>query len=235
MSKQFLAVIAAVVILFAGLAFFTNKSDKTNNAKSTSSTLTEHKKGAGTTGVTLVEYADYECPYCEQYYPTVKQVVDSYGDKITYQFRNFPLTNAHPNAFAAARAAEAAGLQGDDKFWAMHDALYDPSNWQNWTVSQNPNTFFNQYAEKIGLNVATFKTDFASQKVNDLVNGDLNQAYKLNLQGTPSFFVDGKQVDIANNPDAFKKVIDAEIKKKQPATVTDTKASDTQPAATSQQ
>lgn len=219
MSKQFWGIIVVIVLLFVGVfALSGSKSDDSSNSKSSTKQLTNHTKGASTTGVKLVEYGDFQCPYCEQYSTTVDSVVQEYGDKITFQFRNFPLTSLHQNAFAAARAAEAASLQdksgSQDKYWAMHDTLYQASNWQDWTNSKNPNTFFETYASQIGLDTTQYKKDFASTKVNDIINADMGEGNKLGITGTPTFFVDGKQVTINNTPDAFKKVLDAAIAKK---------------------
>jgi protein-disulfide isomerase len=219
MSKQFLAIVAAVIIVFVGLFAITgNKSNNSSGKSSSSKTLTQHVEGKGTTGVTLVEYGDYQCPFCEQYYPVVKQVQAEFNDQIKFQFRNYPLTNLHQNAFAAARAAEAAGLQ--DKFWEMHDMLYEPANWQVWTASSNAPTEFNRYAQQLGLNVDQFKKDFASIKVNDLINADMAEGNRLGISGTPSFYLDGKHVEIGASLPAFEKVIKAEIAKKAPAQAT---------------
>lgn len=221
MSKQFWGVIVVIILVFVGIFALGggSKSDDSNkNSKSNSSQVSNHTKGAGTTGVKLVEYGDFQCPYCEAYSTTVDSVVQEYGDKITFQFRNFPLTSLHQNAFAAARAAEAASLQdkagSQDKYWAMHDALYQSSNWQDWTNSKNPNTFFESYAAQIGLSADQFKKDFAGSQVNDTINADMNAGNKLGITGTPSFFINGKEVTIANDKAAFKKVLDAAIDKK---------------------
>ena len=214
MSKQFWAVIAVIVLVLVGVFAFTgNKSDTKTNAQPTN-----HVEGQGQSGVTLTEYGDYECPFCGQYYPTVKQIEQQYDNLIHFQFRNFPLTSLHPNAFAGARAAEAADLQG--KFWQMHDALYenqDPNGKSGWVASSDPlDDYFVNFAKQIGLNIDQFKTDFASDKVNAIVNADLNQANKLGLTGTPTFFLDGKQVQINNTVADFQKVLNAEIQKKNP-------------------
>src|ERR1700722_14407961 len=119
MSKSFWIVVAVIVAVLIGVFAFTAGGNNNNSSKLTA---TEHIEGEGKDGVTLVEYGDYQCPYCGEYYTTVKQVVAEYFDQITFQFRNFPLTSLHPNAFAGARAAEAAGLMG--KYWQMHDLLY---------------------------------------------------------------------------------------------------------------
>jgi protein-disulfide isomerase len=212
MSKQFWALIVVIVLVLVGVFIFTgHKNTNTGSA----SQPTEHIEGKGSTGVTLVEYGDYECPYCQVYFATVKQVEAEYDSQITFQFRNFPLTSIHPNAFAGARAAEAAALQG--KFWEMHDLLYeenDPNAKQGWVVASDPTTYFDEFATSIGLNLTQFKADYASIKVNNLINADMSVGNKLNIQGTPTFFVDGKQVQIGNTVANFESVINAAIKSK---------------------
>lgn len=215
MSKSFLGVIIAIIIVFVGVfALTSGKSKAPGKPGGNSSNLTQHVQGKGTTGVTLVEYGDFQCPYCQQYFSTLKQVKAEYGDGIKFQFRNFPLVSIHPNAFAASRAAEAASQQG--KFWEMHDLLYqtaDPSGQSGWVVSKNVTEIFNKYAQQLGLNVDQFKKDFSSGKVNDAINADLAEGNKLGVTGTPSFYLNGKKIEVNNDVASFKKVIDAEIAK----------------------
>ncbi len=212
MSKQFLGVIAAVILIFVGVTVLTGNKSSNSGSKSGNSTatLTQHIEGQGKAGVTLVEYGDYECPFCGQYFPTLQQVQTEFNQQIFFQFRNFPLVSIHQNAFAGARAAEAAGLQ--NKFWQMHDALYQYQN--QWVSASDPTSLFNQFAQQLGLNVTQFKADYGSIKVNNLINADMAEGTKLNIQGTPTFYLDGKEIQIANTPSAFEKVINAEIAKK---------------------
>ena len=212
MSKQFWAVIIVVILSLVGIFALTGKNSTNSSGSTASAQPTAHILGQGTKGVTLVEYGDYECPYCGQYYPTVKAVEAKYGDAIRLQFRNFPLVQSHQNAFAAARAAEAAGLQ--NKFWEMHDALYVNQN--QWANSRTPTQIFDAYATQLKLDLPKFKQDYASIKVNDIINADTAAGTKLNVQGTPSYYLDGKQVQVANTVEAFSKVIDAEIALKNP-------------------
>lgn len=212
MSKQFVAVIIVIVLGLVGIFALTgNKS--ASNSPSGSTKLSSHIQGKATTGVTLVEYGDFECPYCAQYFPTIKAIEQFYGDKISIQFRNYPLTSIHQNAFAAARAAEAASLQG--KFFEMHDLLYENQN--AWAGASDPLTAFSAYAKQIGLKADQFKTDYASSKVNDQINADRSEGARLGITGTPTYYLDGKKVQIANSVEEFKKLIDAEIAKKAPA------------------
>lgn len=215
MSKQFLAIIIGIIVAFVAIVTFTGgkTSDSSKSGNNSSTNLTENIKGNPNAKVTLVEYGDFQCPYCKQYEPTISQVLEKYNDKIKFQFRNFPLVNIHPNAFAAARAAEAAALQ--NKFWEMHDALYSDKNWSTWTEAKDPRSEFNKYAKELGLNVDQFKKDFASSAVNDAVNADQAEGNKLEITGTPTFFLNGKKIQVANNPADFEKQIDAALAKNQ--------------------
>lgn len=216
MSKQFLAVIAVIVIVFIGIFALSNKP---SGSKGSSSGASNHVEGLGQDHVKLVEYGDYQCPYCGEYFPTVKQVVQEYNKQITFQFRNFPLVSIHPNAFAGARAAEAASLQG--KFWQMHDLLYEENGVyynsnqtaSTWINASDPLTDFDQYAKELGLNVTTFNQDYSSDAVNNTINADMNEGNSLNIQGTPTFFLDGKEIQVNDTVGAFQTLINAAIAK----------------------
>jgi len=208
MSKSFWAVIAVIVIAFGGILFFNNH--KTGTASS-SGTPSNHIEGEGKDNVTLVEYGDYECPYCGAYYPIVKQVQQQYNTQIYFQFRNLPLSQIHPNAFAGARAAEAASLQG--KFWQMHDLLYENQN--TWATSSNPSPYFDQYAQQLGLNVTEFDQDEAGSQVDNTINADIAAFNKTGQEeSTPTFFLDGTKIQPGYSVADFAKYINAEIAKK---------------------
>jgi protein-disulfide isomerase len=221
MSKRFLAILVAVVVGL-GLLFWFTGGNKSNSSNGSGSQPTNHIQGTGAKGVTLVEYGDFQCPVCEAYYPVVKQVTTQFSNDIFFQFRNLPLIQIHQNAFAAARAAEAADKQG--KYWEMHDMLYAQTNWQVWTQSSSPQTLFDGYAQQLGLDVTKFKQDYASTEVNNLINADLSEFDKTGQQkATPSFFINGKYVANSalvdsNGPSAakFSAAINAAIAAKSP-------------------
>jgi protein-disulfide isomerase len=211
MSNRFFVTLLLVIALLGGI-FFATKHKNNPPTSSSSSEPTAHLEGSTESGVVLVEYGDYQCPACGQYYPIVKQVFEKYKGQITFQFRNFPLVQLHQNAFAGARAAEAADNQG--KFWEMHDLLYE--NQQTWGSASNPSSFFLAYAKQLGLNIDQFQTDMASQATNDKINADIEQAQKLGASATPTFVLDGKKLD--QNPtslDSFNKLIEDTIAAKQ--------------------
>jgi protein-disulfide isomerase len=213
MDKRFWAIIGVIIVVFGGiLVFHNNNSDSTTK---NSGQPTQHFQGNLSGKVQLQEYGDFECPVCESYYQVVQQVQQKYNDTVRFQFSHLPLLQIHPNAFAGARAAEAAAKQG--KFWEMHDMLYSPENWQQWSTSSNPNPYFKAYATSLQLNYTQFQKDFASSAVNDKINADIAAFKKTGQQeSTPAFFINGKYyansnfVDATGTPsvDAFSKVID---------------------------
>lgn len=207
MSGKFWIVIVVILVVFGG-AVLLNSNKNTGNS---SGTPTNHVEGQGSSGVRLIEYGDYECPYCEEYFPIVKQVAAVYNTQIYFQFRNLPLTQIHPNAFAGARAAEAASLQ--NKFWQMHDLLYE--NQSQWVDSSNPQTYFDLYAKQLGLNKTEFESDFAGTQVNDTIQADIAAFNKTGLpEATPTFFLDGKHITPDPTVASFSQLINAAIKQK---------------------
>ena len=212
MSKQFLGVIVAIVVIFFGVYYFSshNSTKTRTTSTTTNSKPSDHVEGQGSTGVTLVEFGDYECPYCGEYYPIVKAVVKQYYSQIYFQFVNFPLVSIHQNAFAAARAAEAASMMGD--FWQMHDLLYQ--NQSQWVSSSNPLPYFLLYAKSLGLNTNTFQKDYNSDAVNNVINADMNKGNSLGIDATPTFYLDGKQIQPINTTSAFDTLINAAIAQK---------------------
>ncbi len=214
MDKRFLATLGVIVVVLTGIFILTNHN-KAAAPSGGSVAATNHVEGQGKSGVNLTEYGDYECPACYEYYPVLKQIYAKYSTQIVFQFRNFPLTQIHKNAFAGARAAEAADLQG--KYWQMHDTLYDnqdPNGQQGWVASDSPITYFKQFAQQLGLNTTKFVADYNSNLVNDRINKDLSIANNFGFQGTPSFTINNQPITApAPTLDAFSKVIDAAIAK----------------------
>ncbi len=207
MNKQFIAVVVVVILGLFAVFSFTKKSDTSKSNSASSVQPSEHKEGKGTKGVILIEYGDYQCPFCKNYYPIVKQVQQAYGDEITFQFRNYPLNQIHPHAFEAARAAEAAGKQ--DKYFEMHDLLYE--NQDSWANAGNVSTIFESYATQLGLNVEQFKTDVASEEVSSIINADIKEGQAIGVTATPTFILNGKKIENPTDLAGFKQVIDEQI------------------------
>jgi len=132
--------------------------------------------------------------------------MEDYDGKITFVFRNFPLT-MHKNAIPAAHGAEAAALQ--NKFWEMHDRLYEHQN--EWSELPDPSPFFDRYAGEIGMDVAKFKQDSASAAIKKIVEDDLADGQAVDIQATPTFYVNGVKAE-AFDYDTLKRLIDEALK-----------------------
>lgn len=148
------------------------------------------------TEITIVEFSDFQCPACRNTYPLVKQVLEQYGENIRFIYRHFPLETIHKNARAAAMASEYAADQG--KFWEYHDALFE--NQDEWADERDPKPLFRQYAEEIGLDVSNFDAAFDNAEYKDRVDVDLRDGYALGVNSTPTFYVDGVQVNAQDLP-----------------------------------
>jgi|KBSMisStandDraft_5_1062788.scaffolds.fasta_scaffold01679_6 protein-disulfide isomerase len=154
--------------------------------------------------VTLVEFSDYQCPYCRQAHATVSQVEKKYAGKIRLVMKQFPLTSMHPQAMPAARAAVAAGMQG--RYWEMHDRLFA-------SPQLDPDTL-ERYAKEIGLDVDRWKRDQADPKVAAIIQRDMDLATNVNVSGTPAFFVNGRRLPGGAAPvEAFSSLVDEELAK----------------------
>ena len=146
----------------------------------------DHIQGRTDAPVTLVEYGDYECPYCGQAYPIIKAVQEKMGDKLRFVFRNFPLTEMHPHAAHAALAAESAGAMG--AFWPMHDALYE--NQQALT-----DTDLHGYAETLGLDADALMQAVQNGDASEKVEEDFSSGVRSGVNGTPTLFINGVRHD----------------------------------------
>jgi protein-disulfide isomerase len=141
---------------------------------------TDHVQGNLDADLVIVEYGDYQCPYCGAAYPVLKKLLKKFSREVKFVFRNFPLSEMHEYALSAAIAAEAASLQ--DKFWEMHDAIYE--NQENLD-----DLYLFKLAEKIGLNMEKFKSDIQKEELNDRVDADFQGGVISGVNGTPSFYV----------------------------------------------
>jgi len=147
-------------------------------------------KGNPEAQVVVVEYADFQCPACASYQPLTSRLAEEYSD-VAVVYRHYPLISIHPNAFNAAKASEAAGKQ--DKFWEMHDLLYQKQN--EWSSERNAKGKFFEYAEGLELDMEKFESDFDADEVKDKVEKDMFEAQALRLNLTPSFFINGQRFD----------------------------------------
>jgi len=166
-------------------------------------------RGDSKSKVTIVEFTDFECPFCKSYAEdTYPKIIQTYGDKIYYVFHDYPLP-FHTHAAQMAEAAHCAGDQG--KFWEMHDLLFAKRD--EWSAKTDVNPSLNTYATQLGLNVNNFKTCLSSGKFTQAVKDSVTLGTKLGVSGTPSFFINGQLLVGAMPFDSFKTIIDTELNK----------------------
>lgn len=165
--------------------------------------------GPANAAVTLEEFGDFECPPCGMLHPELKKIERQYGPRVRIIFREFPLVPAHQHALAAARAAEAAGLQG--KFWEMHGLIFETQRMWHDTFDVRP--IFEEYARRIGLDVERFKKDLAGQVVERRIFLDGKRAHSLGVTGTPTLFMNGREIpfDQIMPAEKLSPLIDAEL------------------------
>ena len=144
----------------------------------------DHIRGPVDAGVTLVQYGDYECPYCRSASLVIPRLLERFGDDLRFVSRHFPLPDVHPNAALAAEAAEAAGVQG--KFWEMHDLMYERQD-----RLQLGDLL--RYAAELGLDVGAFEADLSSARFGDRVTADVAGAEAAGVAGTPTFFINDRR------------------------------------------
>ncbi|HJP32598.1 MAG TPA: thioredoxin domain-containing protein [Candidatus Latescibacteria bacterium] len=161
----------------------------------------EPARGPADAPIVVVEYSDYECPYCSRAQPSVQQVLQTYGDRVRLVYRDFPL-NIHENAHLAAQAGHCAREQG--KFWEYHDLLYENARALRPADLQ-------RYAEDLDLDPALFSECIESGRYAGQVDADLASGQQHGVSGTPAFFINGRMLSGAQPFAAFKKIIDEEL------------------------
>lgn len=203
-----------ILSIVAGLVILVGIGSLVKTALEPVVPIEDHTKGADNALVTIVEYSDFQCGACRNQYPLLKRAAEDYKDEVKVVYKHFPLSGHH-NAKAAAYAAEAAGMQG--KFWEMHDKIFDEQAlWSRLSTRQAKKSFVG-YAGELGLDVDKFEDDMDSKSVKKKVNDDLLAGKELNVNSTPSIFINDQY--LPQNPSAYgfyQETLDATLGKKAP-------------------
>lgn len=182
-------------------------SNVNENAVINEGPISDRVYGKRDAKVVLIEYGDFACPGCANAFPDVSKIKEEYKDNLAFVFRNLPLTSIHPNALAAATAAEAAGQQG--KFFEMHDKLYqNQTNWDRISADQRSGVF-EGYARELSLNIDRYRSDVTSDAVKQKIERDRALARKAQADATPTFILNGQKLDETkwNTFEAFNQTI----------------------------
>lgn len=216
----FLVVVTAAVII-AGA--YSGGEAANSNASSTfvattvpAITSADWTEGNPSAKVSVIEYGDFECPACGEYFPLMQQLFSNYSSTVLFVFRNFPLYTVHPFAGVSAQAAEAAGLEGGvSKYWAMHDLLYtDQQQWSTnsaLTPAQLVSQYFDGYAQSIGLDANTFNDDMNASSVAAKIQNDVTGGTAAQIDHTPTFFVNLTQIPNPTSLQDFENVLNAAV------------------------
>lgn len=245
------AIIGAIALVTVlGIYFVSQSGDKPEPAKTNSNVnvadttaklreaygkapqggVPENMLGSPNAPVVVEEFADFQCPTCGVVHPEVKEVISQYGSRIKFVFRNYPLTQIHRNAYDAAVASEAAGLQG--KFFQMQDMIF--KNAPTWSNMPSARPTFKSYAEKIGLDATKFENDSLGLSAKSRVDADMARGRALNITQTPTILINGVPVPSNSLKAAsMKQLIDAEFEringpKEKPAETKDSENKDSE-------
>src|SRR5882762_10446845 len=205
--RPFLIIALVLLVAAAGTALLLRSNQRADSSSRTDthSSDSANKNVPANTVVTLEEFGDYQCPACGQLHPTLKKLKQEYGDRLNFIFRNLPLTKVHQNALAAAQAAEAARVQ--DRFWEMHDLLYE--NQALWKDDINPRSIFIKFATDLGLNTWQFTRDMDDKQVQMRIEADVDAAAKQGIDGTPTILINGRKLRAEmTTPDGVRKGIE---------------------------
>ena len=207
-TKILLGIIAVIVAGLIGVfVMFNKQGSSTTTDASKLVRATSQKQGSGS--VQLVEFGDYQCPACGAAYPNVQKIMKEYDGKVTLIWRNYPLETIHKNALVSAQYAQASAQQ--NKFWEMHDKLYETQ--KEWSELADPTGKFAEYATALGMDAAKLKNAAKDGAVNAIINQDKTDGDAVGVQGTPTFFVNGKQV-ASYDYASLKAAIDAALSQK---------------------
>jgi protein-disulfide isomerase len=215
----FIVLVTAVAIIAGAYSSGTSSNTASSTFVATAApaiTPADWSEGNPNAKVSLIEYGDFECPACGEYYPLVEQLVQNYSSTVQFVFRNFPLYTVHPFAGISAQAAEAAGLEGGTaKYWAMNDLLYTKqSEWSTnsaLTPTQVTSQYLDGYAQSIGLDVNTFNNDMNATSVMQKIQTDVDGGNTAQIDHTPTFFVNLEQIPNPTSLSDFEATLNAAV------------------------
>lgn len=203
-----LVIVAISVAILFGFSAYSSNSSAASGKQSVSIIVEQQDRtyGKKDAKVVLVEYLDFECEACAAAFPMVQKIKEEYKDRILFVTRYFPLSG-HKSSRVAAYAVEAAGRQG--KYWEMHDIVFQKQT--EWSNSQDPKGTLQSYALSLGLNMEEYKSYTISAETQNRIQRDLDSGNKAGVEGTPTFFLNGRKIITPNNISEFKKKLDDEL------------------------
>jgi protein-disulfide isomerase len=204
-----IATLLGTLLFVVGIAFFFSKSSEPQKADhALVMNNVQHVRGAQNPKVTIVEFSDLQCPACKGYQPLIAQLLEKYPNDVQLVYRHFPLVSIHPHAQLAAEAAEAAHKFG--KFWEMHDLLFQTQD--DWAELKNDEEVLRKFDElvtKLQIDKNEFRKTIETQEVRDRVKLDMADGVKLNVNGTPTFYINDQLITAPQLVSAVESIITA--------------------------
>lgn len=209
--KLLLGIIFATLLILGGAVFLLSKSPQDLEKEKQNALVRGSQTSSATSSaqVSLIEFADFQCPACAAAHSIIRSIKEEYKDRITFSYRHFPLPQ-HKNALIGAEAAEAAGEQG--KFWEMHDILFIKQ--EEWSESSSALDLYKGYAKEIGLDVTKFTESIQSGKHREKINQDKKDGETLGVNSTPTFFIDEARIIGVPSLNDLKEVIQKRLSQK---------------------
>jgi protein-disulfide isomerase len=212
--KPLVVIILAVAVAAGAAVFLSRQADEPSGTNAAPLATADIKSGGQSRGaadaeLTLVEFGDYQCPYCAAFHPFVQEILNRYPKQVRLEFHHFPLIGIHPNAMAASKAVEAAGQQG--RYWEMHDALFQYQN--EWSSRPDPKPVFMAIANRIGINGTILVQAMENPQIQARIVKDVEQGDKAGVQAVPAFFINGRQVPVKLSMEDLVQVIEAHLSK----------------------
>jgi protein-disulfide isomerase len=207
----FVVILGGSLIAMSLASRNSNIPSATGTAKETTQftiTADDHVIGPSDAKVTIVEFSDFQCPACKLYAPILEKLLTDFPKDLRLVYKYFPLKNIHYRAMASAQAAHAAGIQG--KFWEMNKLLFE--NQEKWSQETGTATF-EAYATQIGIDVSKFKADYDLGTTKDKIDAELKEGIDLNVNSTPTMYLNGTKLDNPQGYEPYKALITAEIAK----------------------
>lgn len=207
-AKVLTGIVVATVVLVIGAVFFLSQPEKP--VVIDPATLVREdsmKTSSDSAKLTIVEFGDYQCPACKMAHPGLKQIVSEYPGQVNFVFRHYPLP-MHTNAQAAAKAVEAAGMQG--KLWEMHDKIYNMQ--EEWSNEGNPTELFKKYATELGMDAEKLASDMGNSAIADKIFKDIADGNSSGVNSTPTLFFNNEQYKKGIGYSDLKAEVEARLK-----------------------
>lgn len=206
-----LALVVVVALVWWAIAAGSSGGEKASGLDAMKQDTHNAFVGSPTASVVIREFSDFQCPACKAAQPVITDIIQTYGERIRFEYNHYPLVSIHKNALFAAEAAECANDQ--QQFWKLHDKFFDAQDEWKELDKKDAMAKFKGYAKDFGLNTGTFDVCVDAEAKRDTVQQDINQGNAADVAATPTFFINDEKIEGVPGIQAFKSAIDSALEK----------------------